>query len=104
MPAYFLVPLGAGQDRLADGAGTDELEDEFLLRVRALLEAGLEKALFRGLGAQGDGAGVFDGVGQRRLAIDMLAGLERVQDDVLVFMGGVAMTTAGMSWLPRMVL
>ena len=48
------------------------------LRLTTKLETGLEVELRVGGGSLADGAGVFNGMAQRCLAVDVLAGLKRV--------------------------
>src|SRR5687768_18305092 len=84
----FFVILGAGEEGGACCASADEIKDVDDLGVGTLLQAGLEVRFARGLGGLGDGAGVFDGVGERGFAIDMFTGLERLEDDVFVQVGG----------------
>ena len=83
-PAGFLVPLSPCVHGLADRAGAHEREHELSLRFTAVLQARLEIDLRIGRGRFGNGAGILHGAAERRLAVDMLAGLERGQSDLLV--------------------
>ena len=57
------------------------------MRFTAQLQAGLKNLSFgNGFGGQRDGFGIFDGVGQRRFTIDMLAGFDGFDGDVFVLM------------------
>src|SRR5690606_15404757 len=82
-PARLAMVLRVERDVVAHGVAAHEQQRAAVDRVGAREQAGLEDAAGRG-GGRGDRARVLLRRGERRLAVDVAAGLERVLDDLAV--------------------
>ena len=84
-PRGALMPVRTRHRHLPEGTGADELEHMQVLRIGALLQAAVEDQLAC-CRSRRDRARVVDGVGERHLAVDVLAGGKRGDDQILMLM------------------
>jgi hypothetical protein len=85
-PGHLLVVLSPHGDDVAHGVGAGEGAGELVDGIRSVLEADLDDGLGVARGGD-DGLAVFNGVRERRFAVDVLAGLDRINGDGFVRMG-----------------
>jgi hypothetical protein len=83
-PAVFPAPLRVHERHVAKNAGLHELQHVRVERIRAALEASLKHDAAGVFRRGRDRAGVFHGIGERRLAVDALARLQRRERDLTV--------------------